>query len=66
MTMFEGDSADMCVNEGPSGGSCVRRPGSEDPHRPWRKLLIFLYLIQKCFDIKMSIMPIFVIHPLTL
>ena len=37
--MFEGDSADICrkisahVNEGPSGGSSVPRPGSEDPHR---------------------------------
>ena len=28
--MFEGDSAD---DGGPSRGSCVRRPGSEDPHR---------------------------------
>ena len=38
--MFEGDSADMCagkftasVDGGPSGGSRVRTPGSEDPHR---------------------------------
>ena len=38
--MFEGDSADTCagkfplssVDGGPSGGSRVRRPGSEDPH----------------------------------
>ena len=35
--MFEGDSADTragkfpLVDEGPSGGSRVRRPGSEDP-----------------------------------
>ena len=36
--MFEGDSADMCawkisasVDGGPSGGSRMRRPGSEDP-----------------------------------
>ena len=39
--MFEGDSADMCaekisasVDGGPSGGSHVRRPGSEDPQFP--------------------------------
>ena len=39
--MFEGDSADsiICARElasvdgGPSVGSHVRRPGSEDPHR---------------------------------
>ena len=38
--MLEGDSAETCagkisgnVDGGPSGGSCVRRPGSEDPHR---------------------------------
>ena len=30
--MFEGDFADMCAG-GLSGGSSVRRPGSEDPHR---------------------------------
>ena len=35
--MFEGDSADTCAGKfpltsmGPSGGSRVRRPGSEDP-----------------------------------
>ena len=29
--MFEGDSADMGPMGGASGGSCVRRPGSEDP-----------------------------------
>jgi hypothetical protein len=32
------------VNEGPSGGSCVRRPESEDPHRHERKLIFFLLL----------------------
>ena len=38
--MFEGDSADMCAGKFPlvsmgglSGGSRVRRPGNEDPHR---------------------------------
>ena len=37
--MFEGDSADALagkfpsVDGGPSGGSSVRRAGSEDPHR---------------------------------
>ena len=37
--IIEGDSADMCggissnVDGEPSGGSHVRRPGSEDPHR---------------------------------
>jgi hypothetical protein len=38
--MFEGDSADTgagkisaSVDGGPSGGSRVRRPVSEDPHR---------------------------------
>jgi hypothetical protein len=38
--MFEGDFADTCsgkisphVDEGLSGGSSVRRPGSEDLHR---------------------------------
>ena len=34
--MFEGDSADTCaasVDGGPSGGSRVRRSGSEEPHR---------------------------------
>ena len=37
--MFEGDYARTCagkysahVDRGPSGGPCVRRPGSEDPH----------------------------------
>jgi hypothetical protein len=41
--MFEGDSADTCasVDGGPSGGSRVRRPGSEDPHRRWRKFKKF-------------------------
>ena len=31
--MFESDAADTGVDEGPSGGSRVRRPRSEDPHR---------------------------------
>ena len=38
--MYEGDSADTYggkisphVHGGLSGGSCVRRPGSEDPHQ---------------------------------
>ena len=38
--MFEGDSADRYGGKFPlmsmgglSGGSCMRRPGSEDPHR---------------------------------
>ena len=33
--MFEGDSADISagVDGGLSGGSGVRRPGSEDPHQ---------------------------------
>ena len=38
--MFEGDSADMCaefffahVDGWAGGGSRVRRPGNEDPHR---------------------------------
>ena len=42
--MFEGDSADTCavkisthVYGGPSRGSRVRRPGSEDPHLRERK-----------------------------
>ena len=38
--MFEGDPADMCTDGGLSGGSRVRRPGSEDPHRRERKLII--------------------------
>ena len=29
--MFEGDSADAHANGGPSGGSNMRRHGSEDP-----------------------------------
>ena len=44
--MFEGDSADTCSRKfplmlmgGASGGSSVRRPGSEDPHRHERKLI---------------------------
>ena len=43
--MFEGDSADMCAEKfllvsmgGLSGGSRVRRPGSEDPNRRERNL----------------------------
>ena len=28
------------VDGGPSGGSSVRRPGSEDPHRRQRKLFL--------------------------
>ena len=47
--MFEGDSADTCGANfrssclgGASGGTSVRRPGSEDPHRRERK---FPYLI---------------------
>ena len=42
--MFEGDSADTFTGKfsasfdgGPSGGSPLRRPGSEDPHRRERK-----------------------------
>ena len=46
--MFEGDSADMCsVDGGPSGGSRVRRPGSEDPYRHERKFLLVM-LKQAC------------------
>ena len=52
--MFEGDSADMCakklsvgVNGGLSGGSSVRRPGSEDPHRSQRKLLSLKIILKK-------------------
>ena len=43
--MLEGDSADtwgrrfpLMSMGGPSGGSSVRRPGSEDPHRRERNL----------------------------
>ena len=46
--MFEGESADTCagkisahVNGGPSGGSSVRRPGTEDPHRHERNSITF-------------------------
>ena len=49
--MFEGDSADTCarkfydgVNGGPKGGSSMRRPGSEDPHRRQRKFITFSFL----------------------
>ena len=41
--MLEGDSADTCtasVDGGLSGGSSVRWPGSEDPHRRYRKFII--------------------------
>ena len=45
--MFEGDSADMFprkisahIDGGQSGGSCVRRPGSEDRHRRERNCAI--------------------------
>ena len=46
--MFEGDSADTCahVDGGLSGGSRVRRPGSEDPH--WRELKFFLVVFNSC------------------
>ena len=44
--VFEGDSADTSAGKfplmligGPSGGSIVCRPGSEDPHWRERKLL---------------------------
>ena len=50
--MFEGDSADPCAGKfpltsmgGPSRGSCVRRPRSEDPNRRERKFYIFLHVI---------------------
>jgi hypothetical protein len=49
--MFEGDSADMCGGKFPlvsmggrSGGSSVRRPGSEGPHQRQRKLIIPTYI----------------------
>ena len=38
--MFEGDSAH--VDGGPSGGSSMRRPGSEDPYRRERKFSLSL------------------------
>ena len=45
--MFEDDSADMCAVRscrwGPSGGSSVHRPGSEDLHRSEWKSMILLY-----------------------
>ena len=57
--MFEGDSADTCAGKflivlmkGPSGGSCVPRPGSEDPHRREWKLL--------CFTLNLDIAYLFV------
>ena len=47
--MFEGDFAYTCANDffshvygGPSGGSSVRRPGSEDLHQHEWKFLKFL------------------------
>ena len=50
--MFESDSADMCAEKisasfdgGPSGVSCMRRPGSEDPHRRERKFSFLLVLV---------------------
>ena len=50
--MFEGDSADMRagkisagVDRGPSRGSSVRRPGSEDPlQRQWKFILFSVFL----------------------
>ena len=49
--MFEGYSADMCAEKFPlmsmrvlRGGSSVRRPGSEDPHRREWKLNLFVNL----------------------
>jgi hypothetical protein len=54
--MFEGDSSDMRARKfslilmgGPSGGSRVRRPGSEDPHRRERNCL-------NTFDLKKIIL----------
>ena len=49
--MFEGDFADTCtfaalMSMGPSGGSSMRRPGSEDPHRCERK-----YFLWFCKDV---------------
>ena len=49
--MFEGDYADMCagkfllVSMGGRGGSRVRRPGCEDPHRREPKLIFILVLM---------------------
>ena len=47
--MFEVDSADMCAGKfpltgdgGPSGGSRVRRPGSDDLHWRERKITYIL------------------------
>ena len=48
--MLEADFADRCtakisgVNGGPSGGSIMRRPGSEDPH--WRQRNLYNNLIK--------------------
>ena len=42
--MFEGDSAETCVDGGPSGGSRMRRPGSEYPHQPqWNFFLLLIF-----------------------
>ena len=38
--MFEGDSAS--VDEGPSGGSSVRRPESKDPHLHEQQFLLLI------------------------
>ena len=50
--MFEGDSADKgcqqisaVVDLGLSGGSSVRRPGSEDPHQRQRKFISVYFFI---------------------
>jgi hypothetical protein len=63
--MFEGDSADMCIGKFPltlmgglSGGSRVRRPGSEDPHRRERKFFIFLESVQRL----LVPMPLFLLY----
>ena len=54
--MFEGDFADMCaisshVDGGPSRGSWVRRPGSEDPHRREQNLYGFFVDHPLCLNI---------------
>ena len=58
--MFEGDSADTCGEKfpltsmgGPSCGSRVLRPGSEDPHRRERNFLNVLD--QKTYDTVISL-----------
>jgi hypothetical protein len=45
---FEGNSADRWnisahVDGGPSGGSSIRGPGSEDTHRPEQQNFLFLF-----------------------